>query len=124
VDDNDDGRFWREGFEGLREGNESLEGDESETLSIFQFQEAADVPLFLGVSCIPKQTQKITNHLAKTYQQTQQHIIYKQIANDDLPSLNFFLLKIKRTQWCYSASTEQYFCLSAKHTTICLQKQQ
>jgi hypothetical protein len=35
VDDNDDGRFWSEGFEGLREGNESLEGDESETLSIF-----------------------------------------------------------------------------------------
>ena len=34
-DDDDDGRFWREGFEGLREGKESLDGDESERLSIF-----------------------------------------------------------------------------------------
>jgi hypothetical protein len=56
-----------------------------------KFQEAADIPLFLGVSCVPKQTQKITKHLAKTYQQTQEHIIYKQTANDNLPSLKLVL---------------------------------
>jgi hypothetical protein len=54
-DDDDDGRFWREGFEGLREGKESLEGDESERLSIFLLVKPDSVQTRSKPSYIQKQ---------------------------------------------------------------------
>jgi hypothetical protein len=54
-DDDDDGRFWREGFEGLREGKESLDGDESERLSIFLLVKPDSVQTRSKPSYIQKQ---------------------------------------------------------------------
>lgn len=58
-DDDDDGSLWREGFEGLREGKESLEGEESERLSISDISTLSKYEWWSGLMTFRELSQSI-----------------------------------------------------------------